>query len=448
MDDLPAVTPDRCAALAAPQIQRLTFAVVHASIGRAGPRLMRYGVPPDALDVVGQLRTGLAAGPVSAAGLAAVYRYRDADEVRRGLGTLAAAKIIEEADDGAICATGTGRALLAMMYAAGAEAAAELWSGHRDTVAELSELAGRLVAAAAATGGDAYAALAPPYEPPGASAGLLLHHRLAVLRYHRADAHAAAWQALVFALAVGFTYLLDSVLDGDGIAVIDRPAARWVAGHRDGWLTAAMRVITHAGDPVTVGVLAAVAYAGVAWWRRSWLPHALGVLGAGGIGLVVTGAKLVAGRSRPPLPFAAAAEEGYSFPSGHAAGIMVLVLLSAWMLTWWVIRSRNGRVLAWTTAAVLVGVVGFSRVYLGVHYLSDVAAGWLLGAAWAGTVALACGWWEAARGTARTPRARQAAAGSGPGGLACEPGPEQSLDAHPVGGSGRSAHASSRLGRR
>jgi hypothetical protein len=56
-------------------------------------------------------------------------------------------------------------------------------------------MAGRLVVAAAATGGDAYAALAPPFEPPDASAELLLHHRLAVLCYHRADAHAAAWQA-------------------------------------------------------------------------------------------------------------------------------------------------------------------------------------------------------------------------------------------------------------
>ena len=81
------------------------------------------------------------------------------------------------------------------MYASGAEAAAGLWSGNRATAAGLSELAGRLVVAAVASGGDAYAAVAPPYEPPGASPELLLHHRLAVLRYHRADAHAAAWQA-------------------------------------------------------------------------------------------------------------------------------------------------------------------------------------------------------------------------------------------------------------
>lgn len=193
--DLTAITPARCAALVTPQIERLTFAVIHASIQRAGPRAMTYGVSMDALDIVGQLRTGLAARPVSAPGLAAIYRYRDAEEIRRNLDALVSGGIIEEADDGAIRATDTGRALLALMYQAGAEATAELWSAHRATVAELNELARRLVVAAAASGGNAYAALAPPYEPPDASPELLLHHRLAVLRYHRADAHAAAWQA-------------------------------------------------------------------------------------------------------------------------------------------------------------------------------------------------------------------------------------------------------------
>jgi hypothetical protein len=195
VDDLTAITPDRCAVLVTPQIERLTFAVIRASVERAGPQVMTYGVAIDALDIVGQLRTGLAARPVSAAGLAAVYRYRDADQSRRNLGALASAGIIEQADDGAIRATSTGRALLAVMYECSAEAAAELWSGHRPMVADLNELAGRLVVAAAASGGDAYAAVAPPYEPPAAGPELLLHHRLAVLRYHRADAHAAAWQA-------------------------------------------------------------------------------------------------------------------------------------------------------------------------------------------------------------------------------------------------------------
>src|SRR5262249_12234155 len=136
-----------------------------------------------------------ASRPVSGAGLAAVYRYRDADQIRRNLGILATAGIIEQAGDGAIRATDTGRVAIAAMYEADAEAAADLRSAHRETVASMTELAGRLVEAAPASGGDAYAAVAPPYEPPDASPELLLHHRLAVLRYHRADAHAAAWQA-------------------------------------------------------------------------------------------------------------------------------------------------------------------------------------------------------------------------------------------------------------
>jgi hypothetical protein len=82
MHDRTEITPDRCAALVAPHIERLIFAVVHASIGRAGPQLMQYGVPIDAIDIVGQLHMGLAARPVSAAGLAAAYRYQDADRER------------------------------------------------------------------------------------------------------------------------------------------------------------------------------------------------------------------------------------------------------------------------------------------------------------------------------------------------------------------------------
>jgi len=195
VNDLTAITPDVCAALATPQIERLTFAVIHASVRRAGPQVAAYGVPPDAIDIVGQLRTGLTARPVSGAGLAAFYRYRDADQVHHCLDTLASAGIIERVGDGSIRATDTGRALLAVMYDSSGKAAAELWSAYSETVADLSELAGRLVVVAKASGGDAYAAVAPPYEPPGASPELLLHHRLAVLRYHRADAHVAAFEA-------------------------------------------------------------------------------------------------------------------------------------------------------------------------------------------------------------------------------------------------------------
>jgi hypothetical protein len=103
--------------------------------------------------------------------------------------------LIGTTEDGSIQATGNGRVVLTEMYKASAGAAGELWAGQEGSLAGLSALAGRVVDAALVTGGDAYKAMAPPYEPADAGAGLLLHTRLSVLRYHRADAHAAAWQA-------------------------------------------------------------------------------------------------------------------------------------------------------------------------------------------------------------------------------------------------------------
>ena len=83
--------------------------------------------------------------------------------------------------------------MLAGMYQASAKVTGPLWSQHDNALAALNDLAGRVVLAGLATGGDAYLTMAPPYEPADTTAGVLLHHRLSVLRYHRADAHAAAW---------------------------------------------------------------------------------------------------------------------------------------------------------------------------------------------------------------------------------------------------------------
>jgi hypothetical protein len=189
------VSPDRYAPLIAPVLERLTFAVVRMSVSGAAGMPAPGGAPPGAMRMFAQLRTGLAARSVTAAGMAAVYRYRDPGEVRADLDGLRAAGLIDAAGDGAITATETGRAVLAGMYQTGTEVTGQLWSQHDNALAGLNDLAGRVVQAGLATGGDAYLALAPPYEPADASVGVLLHHRLSVLRYHRADAHAAAGQA-------------------------------------------------------------------------------------------------------------------------------------------------------------------------------------------------------------------------------------------------------------
>jgi undecaprenyl-diphosphatase len=203
--------------------------------------------------------------------------------------------------------------------------------------------------------------------------------------------------AVVVALAVGFTEVLDDVLEGDGIAGIDQPAVQWLATHRDLWLTTMMRAITGAGGAAVLAAVAVAACAAASWRSRSWSPVVFGLAGGAGITLVLFTAKALVVRDRPPIPFAVVGAEGFSFPSGHAAGAAVGVGLPAWMLTRWLILWWTGRVVVWTVAIGVAAAMGFSRVYLGVHYVSDVLAGWLLGAAWAGAVMVVGSWWDNTR---------------------------------------------------
>jgi undecaprenyl-diphosphatase len=174
---------------------------------------------------------------------------------------------------------------------------------------------------------------------------------------------------------------------------------QFLAAHRQPWLITVARVITDMGSPVGAAVTAVVVGVALAWIRRSWLPLLVFALGAGGIGVINMTVKRLVSRSRPPLATAALGEQGFSFPSGHTVGTTVVWLLSAWMVSHWVIGPRAVRVAAWTTALLMIIAVGATRVYLGVHFPSDVLAGWALGAAWAVTIALVVNVWEQSRRT-------------------------------------------------
>jgi undecaprenyl-diphosphatase len=215
---------------------------------------------------------------------------------------------------------------------------------------------------------------------------------------------------VVVALAVGFTEVLDDVLEGDGIAEIDHPVTRWLAAHRDLWLTTALRAVTAGGDPGFLAALALPIAVAAGWRCRSWRPVVLAVVAGAGVPLVLFTAKALVGRNRPPLPLALVDADGYSFPSGHATGTAAITVISAWMLTRWLIPWWSGRVTVWAVAIGSAFLIGFSRVYLGVHYLSDVLSGWLLGMAWAGTVMLVGSWWD----DTRRPRGRAHGGVSGP----------------------------------
>ena len=157
----------------------------------------------------------------------------------------------------------------------------------------------------------------------------------------------------------------------------DQTAIELVERLRVGWLTDFARAFTHLGSFAVVGTLAFAA-AALLVARRRWAE--LGVLLAGMvlIKLGVLGLKDMVDRPRPEGGLVGTS--GSSFPSGHAAYSTFYV----WLAVTIVMRLRPGmaRGAALVAAGVaLTALVGLSRVYLGVHFLSDVSGGWALGAA-------------------------------------------------------------------
>jgi undecaprenyl-diphosphatase len=182
-----------------------------------------------------------------------------------------------------------------------------------------------------------------------------------------------------------FGGLTQDVVAHEGLARSDASVHAWALAHRTGWLDAVMRTATWAGSSVVL--VPAVVLVGVLWWRahRSWRrPVALAALY---VAAVATHAVVAASveRPRPPAGDWLAHASGWAYPSGHATQVMAFsggVLLLAWIGRGdGGVPSRAVTVPSVLLAVSVVALVAASRVYLGVHWLTDVLGGLTLGAA-------------------------------------------------------------------
>lgn len=183
-----------------------------------------------------------------------------------------------------------------------------------------------------------------------------------------------------------FAELVDDVMENDthafDLAVLDTLRG---AGPGDPlgpeWLEDAARDFTSFGGTMVLATMSALACLYLALTRRGGAAVYLALCLAGG-SLLSNGVKELIGRSRPDEIYQAAPVFTASFPSGHALLSAVFYLTLGALLSR-VQERRRVKLFLLGTALFLTLLVGATRIYLGVHWTTDVFAGWILGAAWA-----------------------------------------------------------------
>jgi len=192
---------------------------------------------------------------------------------------------------------------------------------------------------------------------------------------------------VVAAGTIGFLSVADAVTDNHtrafdmGLILMLRQPGDIATPIGPPWLRLAAIDITSLGSIIDLTVIVLVV-AGLFVALRQRMA-ALLLLAAAGSGLLAVDIlKTVVGRERPPLAMHAVQVANASFPSGHAM-LSATVYLSLATLAGHFAHSRPVRIYALAAGVTVTLVVGASRVYLGVHWPTDVIAGWALGAAWA-----------------------------------------------------------------
>jgi undecaprenyl-diphosphatase len=171
------------------------------------------------------------------------------------------------------------------------------------------------------------------------------------------------------------------MLNSSWVAAFDAAVGDPVHAVRTPLLTSYFYLCTLLANTVTIVALTTAAVIVLAVRRRFAEAMLVLVVVAGGQALS-TITKVLVARGRPPASGALIPLPGdYAFPSGHSFAGLLLYGVLAFLLAR-SLQSRGARIAVITAAAVLIGSIGLSRVYLGVHWPSDVLGAWLLAGAW------------------------------------------------------------------
>ncbi len=209
---------------------------------------------------------------------------------------------------------------------------------------------------------------------------------------------AAVWLVVGLAISAfvvwGFAEITEEVVEGESRA-FDRAVLLWIEANVPGWLDGPMRAASALGYYMVVVPL--LAASSLAFYLKGWrLSAVMLVISTAGSVFLTTVLKSVFRRARPEFIDSGYTADFYSFPSGHAtvaAGFYgALALVLAYHL------RGPARWATVALGAVLVLLIGFSRLYLGVHYPTDVLAGFLAAPLWLVCVGGVYAAWISVRG--------------------------------------------------
>lgn len=177
-----------------------------------------------------------------------------------------------------------------------------------------------------------------------------------------------------------FVKMVDDLLGAEDWVLLDVPVTKAVMQIRNPILNRVMLAITLMGNwqMVAVGTLLVGTLLLIhKKWHYFW-----GLIATDGVALVfIEWSKTLVSRNRPPTAEALIRQGGYSFPSGHSyfAGVFYGLLIYFWIRH---LKSWRWRITGAIVGSIWILLLGLSRIYLGVHWLTDVAAGWAVSGAW------------------------------------------------------------------
>jgi hypothetical protein len=186
---------ERIAAATAPIIDRIRMAVVRAVGAVEADVADRLEIPAPLLRLLGMLRNTAPDRVVAIDDVLEVFLYQPPAQIKATIEALVRVGLAESVGDRTLRLTSAAQPVMQEVFGSMQTFVDELWSAQADLVTRLLPIAERVCAAVSLSGGAATRVMAPRQALPGASAALLLAESLTPLRFHRFDAHAAAWRA-------------------------------------------------------------------------------------------------------------------------------------------------------------------------------------------------------------------------------------------------------------